>query len=135
MGRVDRGNYIPSLSQLVPQQAREPYPVQRYGTGCGSLPSYGSSNTCFKDKLINGFRRLADHLLNPYLTMPVAWPIPKRSAPYHLNTVPLTGLMPFPVRRHRCPIIHQLADVTILITACNELHFAESSLSGTPGFL
>ena len=39
--------------------------------------------------------------------------------------------MPFPVKRHQCSFIRQLANVTILITACNELYFADSLLLGT----
>ena len=43
-------------------------------------------------------------LLYPHLTLLVVKPFPKRSAPYLLNTAPLGGLMPPPVRRHRCPV-------------------------------
>jgi len=55
----------------------------------------------------------------------MAEPFPKRSAPCLLNTAPLGGLKPLPVQQS------WWVGSTILITACNELYFADSLLLGT----
>ena len=59
------------------------------------------------------------HLLYPYLTMLVAKPFPKRSAPWLFTKAPLGGLKPSPARQLRW-VGCSFATSTISITACNE---------------
>ena len=67
---------------------------------------------CFVNDLLTFLRHLANGLI-------------EYSAPCLLNTAPLGGLKPLPVQRS------WWVGSTILITACNELYFADSSLLGT----
>jgi len=46
-------------------------------------------------------RFICIHLLYPYLTMLLAQPFPKRSAPWLFTTAPYGGLMLSPVGQHR----------------------------------